>query len=181
MKQNVLKKAFEEKTLIGMRTNREEWDETIIGFITELDELSLTISEVDKYGFDIGQTQIEIDDIIHIDVDDPYQRRLSYIINNRFVFDRSKTKTLWRKGEALLSCIHPLIEEKKIVTLYLEEDEYITGIILEYERPYIMVRCIGRDGREDGVSYYPIDNLTGARYDGLEEQKIKLLYENDDY
>jgi len=41
-----------------------------------------------------------------------------------------------------------------------------------------MINNIGREGDDDGTSYYPIDKLIGLKYDGLEEQKIKLLYEN---
>lgn len=178
MKEELFKKAFHENSLIGIRTIREEYDETIIGYITNMNESVLTLNEVDEYGFYIGFTQFIIDDITDIEINDGYQKRFKFIIENNSLFNPNTRNTIWKEGELLLQNLPFLIEKKEIVTLHFHEDNFDTGIILQCNKSYVILQCITRDGEEDGISYYPVNNLIGIRYAGLQEQKIKLLYEN---
>lgn len=178
MKKEILEKAIKEKTLVGIRTNMLEWGESIIGFIVDLGESFFTINEIDENGFLIGNTQISIDDVINIDINDRYQRRMMFIYNNNSAFNINERVTIWKEGEELMPHIKILIEDKIIATLYLNENDYVTGFVLKYNKTYVIIQNIGNEGDEDGTSYYPIDKLIGMRYNGIEEQKIKLLYEN---
>lgn len=178
MKIDVIKKSYKEKTLIGIRTDMIEWDESIIGFITNINDRSIIINEIDKNGFFIGNTNIEIDRIISIDINDRYQKRLLYLHKNRGLLDYNKRVTIWKEGGKLTEYFLELIKNKKIVTFYLDEDNYVTGILNEFDEFYVMIKTIGKEGDEDGISYYPIESIIGLRYDGIEEQKIKLLNDN---
>jgi len=178
LKKSLLESAIKEKSLIGIRTNSLEWGESIIGFVVELDESYFTLNEIDEYGFLIGKTQIAIEDVINIEIDDRYQRRLMYIYNNSSTFNMNERITIWKEGKELIPHIKTLIEYKKIATYYLNEDDYVIGFALKYDKTYVMIKNIGSEGDEDGTSYYPIDKFVGLRYNGIEEQKIKLLYEN---
>lgn len=178
MKKEILEKAINEKILVGIRTNMLEWGESIIGFIVDLGESFFTINEIDENGFLIGNTQISIDDVINIDINDRYQRRMMFIYNNNSAFNINERVTIWKEGKELTPHIKILIEDKKIATFYLNENDYVTGFVLKYDKTYLMIQNIGNEGDEDGTSYYPIDKLIGMRYNGIEEQKIKLLYEN---
>ena len=62
MQQSFLKKALEDKSLIGIRTHSQDWGESIIGFIVKMDETSFLINEIDEYGSYLGTTSIEIED-----------------------------------------------------------------------------------------------------------------------
>ena len=178
MKKKVLEVAYKEKSLIGVRTISIDSDESIIGFIVSLDETYFTINEIDEYGFFIGNTTIAIQSVINLEVDDRYQKRLKFIHENNLNFNHNSQYTVWKESSELVPEFKYLIENKTITTLYLNEDNYVTGIILKFDVDYVMINNIGREGDDDGTSYYPIDRLIGLRYDGLEEQKIKLLYEN---
>lgn len=178
MKKALLEKAYKEKSLIGIRTNLLDWDESIIGFIVTLEESCFTISEVDEYGFSIGQTIIELDDVITVVTNDRYQKRLKCICENNSVFNPKNRFTVWKAGSDLIPYFNLLIENNKIATLYFDENEYVTGVIIKFDTNYLLINNIGREGDEDGLSCYPIDNFIGLRYDGLEEQKIKLLHES---
>ncbi|MBW6480872.1 MAG: hypothetical protein K0B37_15690 [Bacteroidales bacterium] len=178
MKTDILKKAFKEKSLIGIRTNMLEWGESIVGFVVNINESYFTINEIDENGFFIGNTEIAIEEVINIEVEDRYQKRLKFIHDNKSTLDINKRKTIWKEGEAIIPHFKALIEDKKIVTLFFNEDDYVYGFIVKNDSSYVMIKNIGSEGDEDGISYYPIDRLIGLRYDGLVEQKIKLLYEN---
>ena len=178
MKEFFLKKAYKEKTLIGIRTNSLEWGEFIIGFIIKIEDSSFIINEMDEYGFYIGNTTIEIEDIIDIDFDDRYQRRLKFIHDHNSFFNINNRITIWKEGSKLVNHFKQLIEPKTIVTFYFNEEDYVIGFVLEYDKDQLIINNIGNEGDEDGISCHFIKNLMGLKYNGLEEQKIKLLYDN---
>lgn len=80
-----LKKAFDEKTLIGIRTKKLEWGQTIIGYIIDLNATCFIINELDEYGMFIGKTLIMISDVLHIEYNDRYQKRLEFISGKIYV------------------------------------------------------------------------------------------------
>lgn len=174
----ILQQALKEKTLIGIRTNLEDWDEVIIGFLLKLDESFLTINEIDENGYLNGNTILKIDEIISIDYDDRYQKRLKCIYDKHSTFNLNEQNTIWKEGSELIMHFKDLIESKKIVTFYFDEENYALGILLKYDQEFIQIKSIGREGDEDGFSCFHIDKLIGIKYDGIEEQKIKTLFEN---
>jgi hypothetical protein len=178
MKKTLLENAFKEKSLIGIRTNSIEWDESIIGFIVGLEDSFFTINEIDEYGLFIGNTIIAIEDVVNIEIGDRYQIRLRFIYENSSKLKPNNRITIWKEGAELVSHFKTLIENKIITTLYFDEDYYVIGIILNFDGNSIMIKNIGSEGDDDGMSCYPISKIIGLRYDGIEEQKIKLLYEN---
>jgi len=173
-----LKKAFDEKTLIGIRTKRLEWGQTIIGYIIDLNATCFIINELDEYGMFIGKTLIMISDVLHIEYNDRYQKRLEFISGKRSMFDPNNRVTIWKEGQLLLPDLKTLQGSDKICTFFLNEDDYIIGFLIDITDDQVLIRGIGDEGDDDGISCYYIDNFIGLRYDSLVEQKIKLLYDN---
>jgi hypothetical protein len=60
-------KSSNSNILVGIRTSAEEWNQAIIGFITDVNEESVILNEVDKNGLLVGNTTILLDDIISLD------------------------------------------------------------------------------------------------------------------
>ncbi len=178
MKKHFIEDAHTKKHLIGVRTISQEWGEVIIGIITKIDESFITMNEIDKYGFFIGNTIIAIEDIIHIELKDRYQKRLQFIRDNSSTLNINSRVTIWKEGNALMNDFNHLMKKDQIVTFFLSEDDFVIGKIDKFDENYIIIKNIGREGDEDGISCYPINSIVGLRYDGVEEQKIKLLYEN---
>lgn len=180
MKEILTKEGIKGKCLIAIRTESINCDERIIGFILKVTDLDVTINEIDKYGVLIGQTIINLDDILNIDGNDRYLKRLKFIYDNKSIFDYNNRITIWKNNSDLFSYIKKLIKKETITTFYLEDDEYVIGIPIEVDKEYIKIKCVGDEGDEDGISYYFINNLIGLRYNSIEEQRIKILYENRD-
>lgn len=178
MIKSILQQALKEKTLIGVRTSLEDWDEVIIGFLVHLDESFLTINEIDENGYLSGNTIIKIDSIISLDYNDRYQKRLKCIYEKHSTFKPNEQITIWKEGSELIIHFKNLIESKKIATFYFDEENYVLGTLIKYDQEFIQIKNIGREGDEDGISCLHIDKLIGIKYDGIEEQKIKTLYEN---
>jgi hypothetical protein len=178
MKRSLLESAFKEKTLIGIRTNAQDWGESIIGFIVKLEDLFFTINEIDEYGAYIGNTTIEIENIINIDINSRYEKRLKFINEYISTINPNNRTTIWKEGKLLIPHFNNLIVNETIVTFWFNEDDYVIGLLLKFDEDDILIKNIGREGDEDGISCHYINKLIGIRYNGLEEQKIKLLYDN---
>jgi hypothetical protein len=174
----ILENALVEQSLIGIRTPDQDWDESIIGFVVLKDELSIVLKEIDEYGKLIGNTSIEIDQIINVDLKDRYQTRLAYIYKNEGLLNADHRVSIWKPGALLSKHLAELLESKEITTFYFDDDNYVIGVILEYDETYLKINNIGSDGLEDGMSLHLISDLSGLRFNGLEEQKIKLLLNN---
>ena len=63
--------------------------------------------------------------------------------------------------------------------LFFNDDDYELGIILDYDENCILLKDIGQDGIELGITCYRLNEIVGLRYNGLGEQKIKILYDNN--
>jgi len=174
----VLKDKLVKKSLIGIRTFYQEWDEIIIGFIRSIEGNNLILVEIDEYGKTLGETNIEIADILSIEFDDKYQKKLKSIQENSDLFDSKNQVTIWNKAKELKIVILELIKKDIITTLFFNEDFFITGKILECQDNYLLVNNITSSGEDDGYSIHLVDKLIGIRYNGKEEQKIRFLLEN---
>ena len=174
----VLKDKLVEKSLIGIRTFYQEWDEVIIGFIRSIEGNNLILVEIDEYGKTLGETIIEIADILSIEFDDKYQKKLKSIQENSDLFDSINQVTIWNKAKQLKIVILEWIKKDIIATLFFDEDFFITGKILEYQDNYLLVNNITSSGEDDGYSIHLVDKLIGIRYNGKEELKIRFLLEN---
>jgi hypothetical protein len=136
------------------------------------------MNEVDKNGFLSGKTVILLDNIISLDLDDRYQKRLQVIHDNCKRLNLNEQITIWKEGAELTDHFTSLIESKKIITFYFDEDNFVVGILLSFDLNFILIKNIGIEGDEDGTSCHLINKIIGLKYDGVDEQKIKMLYEN---
>lgn len=175
---DILKKTKTEKSLIGIRINEEDWDEVLIGFIYSINTTNVVMNEIDENGNSTGYTTISINKILRIDLDDRYQKRLKFIFDNRKKIIADNQITISNDTKALLNNINILIKNKQICTLYFDEDQYITGILQKKDSKFILVKNIGRQGDDEGFSYYELNRIIGLKYDGIDERKISLLYKN---
>jgi hypothetical protein len=174
----ILTKALLNSKLIGIRTYFEDWDKVIIGFVKEINETNVIIEEIDKQGLIIGYMIIEIDDIINLDYDDKYQRKLEFLNKLKKQSYENIQLTVLKKGEKLISYFQELIDEKYITEFHFDDNHYEIGILQEFDEKYILCKNIGNNGEYEGISCFTIEYLTGIKYKGIEQYKIKLLYDS---
>lgn len=171
----LLNNALIQRKLIGVNTPEINWDELIIGYITEINDDCIIINEVDEYGTFIGNTLIRINDILHICSDSRYIRDLHDLQNHNCIFNPNLRKTIWEKSEKLKHYLNELKENGKISTLFFEDDRFVIGIILEIDPEFCLIKNIGKNGKEEGLTCYRIDDIIGLKYDDLIMQKVLFL------
>ena len=172
----ILKNAYEQKKMVSITTKEIEWDQSIIGYITGLDEKYLTIVELDEYGTFIGSITYMINDILCVQLDDEYMRDLQIAHENRSVFRPNEQVTIWKIGKDLIQHFKIIKESEEITRFFFSEDNFVIGLALDFDDDFLVIKNIGQDGAEEGITCYRINDIIGMRYGGLSEQKIKLLY-----
>ncbi|NLI36334.1 MAG: hypothetical protein GX416_07480 [Bacteroidales bacterium] len=174
----LLKNALSAKALIGFRTKDLEWGETIIGYITEINQDDFTVNEIDEFGMFIGKTTFNIEDVLHIEYNDIYQKGLEFIVKKGVSLNIDNRITIWNDSYKLNTHFQYLKEKQILTTFFLSEDDYVIGFVHDFNQECIIINAVTKDGMFDGFSCYKTTNFIGIRYNGLFEQKIKLLFDN---
>jgi hypothetical protein len=177
MIQNILKNAFKKKILIDIVMNENEDEESIIGYIVEVDKDYFTINEVDKNGHSNGNTIYNISEIKTISTNNWYLKNLKILIENNNSFNKNLRTTIWKKGKCIIPHFSSIKESQIITMFFFENDDFEIGILLDYYNDYFTLKNIGQDGREYGITTYRMENIIGLQYNGLGEQKTKILYD----
>ena len=167
--------AYKHKKLADINIYGEE--DSIIGYITNIDEEHFTIEEIDKYGNTDGSTTYAITKIANLSLDNWYLDSLQIIIHNRDKLKEEKRITIYKEGKELLSEIEYLKVNEIMVILFFEEDQYELGFVLDYDENFIQLKDVGQDGCVLGITCYQLNEVVGLRYHGLGEQKTRILYD----
>lgn len=175
MIKDILKEAYDKKNIIGVTTKIIDWDESIIGYIVEIDDTYFTINELDEYGTFIGNTTIAFNDVCHVEPDNWYMRNLLLIQEKNLIFNPNTRITVWKEGKELEKHFQYIKDNSKITRFFFEDDNFVIGIVLKFDNNFLLIKKIGQDGSEDGITCYQVNDIIGLRYDGIEEQKIRLL------
>jgi len=176
---SLLKNAYEQKKLVDINIYDPEDEDSVIGYITEVNDECFTIKEINRYGNADGSTIYNVDRIKNISLDNWYLRNLQIIIDNHNKLNRDNRVTIHKNGKELDAHFKNL-KEKEIMTMLFfnfKEDDFELGIILDYDEDCILFKRIGEDGYELGITCYRLNDITGLRCNGLDEQRTQLLYD----
>lgn len=171
-----IKKAFNTKSLIGVRTIELSWGERIIGFVSELFDDQFIVDEIDEYGEFTNNTIIPYCNIVNLDFEDRYQKRLLLLVNNRSYFNAENPIIINQIDSSIEYHFNQLIEQNILSTFFLDEEDYVTGILLKFDDTNVMIQSIGSEGDDDGLSIYPRKKIVSMRSNSKEELRISILY-----
>ena len=97
------------------------------------------------------------------------------MLNSDIVNESKYQVSIWNEGNNLKEDITRLIESQEFVTLFFNEDYYVTGRITEQPGNILIINNFTDNGENDGFSFHFLDKLIGIRDKGKVEIKIKLL------
>lgn len=109
---DLLLEAKNKSRLIGLRTKNMDFEESLIGFVHELNDGRVIIQEIDQYGKIEGLTSIDLKDILSVDYDDRYQKRLLCIFSNKELLDAEKKVIVYGNPEELVEIVRDCITNK---------------------------------------------------------------------
>lgn len=176
MIKKILKQAIKENDLVGIRTLSLEFDESIIGYVSEINEDSFELIEVDENAILVGKTIINFEDVYCVTYQDRYQKRLKFTLDNIEKIRLGEQILFYGNGVKLENKLQDLLKQRKVATFYFEDEHFATGFLYELNNEYLLINNIGIEGDEDGISCYSKNDLCGLRYNGFNEQNIELLF-----
>ena len=112
---DLLLEAKNKSRLIGLRTKNMDFEESLIGFVHELNDGRVIIQEIDQYGKIEGLTSIDLKDILSVDYDDRYQKRLLCIFSNKELLDAEKKVIVYGNPEELVEIVRDCITNKNMI------------------------------------------------------------------
>ena len=182
LKQKILNDAFVCHRLIAIRTPKEDWGETIVGYVKELTPSYITIDEIDEYGCPIGSSTFKMESLIDIVIDDKTLKSLKFLEGQGNYLSPQKCSTIWGSGYEIKEHIANRMIEKETITLFVEDgqndDTNIIGIVEDIDEKYVLVNLIDRYGENDGTILVPLETITGIRWRSMEDQARWLLHQN---
>ncbi len=176
---DLLSKAKEMNILVGLRTNNMEFEESIIGFVHTLNDKIVILQEIDQYGKKEGLTSINLNDIVNVDYNDRYQKRLLCVYLNQKSLRSGKKISVFGTHDKLTEIISDCIQNKTLIKLLFTNNNYATGVPISMDSSNILIQSIGWEGDDDGLSAYSFSEIIGLQYNSIEEQIISLLYQNN--
>lgn len=170
----ILQTVYRNKGLVSICIKKIDWDKRIIGYVTKVSAQSILIDEVDVYGYVVKKRNIRMDTIVSVEIDDSYNNSLFRLKGVANRIRKMKAQFIYNKGQTIVSKLKSLQERVNVVTIFFD-DEYVTGVIEDFDDEYIKLQNIGYLGTEDGKSLYRISQVTKIRYNGPMEEKISFL------
>lgn len=182
LKQKILNDACINHKLIALRTEKEEWGDTIVGYVKEVTTQRVTINEVDEYGIPIGTTSFKMNDLIDIVIDDKTLKCLEILEGKNKRLARKECSTIWGNGYEIKEYIYRWGKNRKPITLFVEnnenDDTNVIGFVDEMDEKSVLIEMIDNYGELDGKILIPLETITGIRRDSQEDNARWILYQN---
>ena len=182
LKQKILDNACVNHKLIAFRTEKEEWGETIVGYVKEVTSQRVTINELDDYGMPIGITSFKIDALIDIVIEDKTLKCLEILEGKNKRLTRKECSTIWGNGCELREYLYDYKKNRKPITLFVAENENddtnVIGFVDEVDEKSVLIEMIDRYGELDGKILIPLETITGIRRESQEDIARWILYQN---
>lgn len=174
----ILRNAYENKKIISLTPRDFDWEDSILGYVTKINDDNVIINEINEYGKSIGNIVIKISNIRYLKLDSWEIRNRQLIYDKSQFFSPESRISIWKDGKELVPYLRKLKENKEISKLYFDNDNSETGIVLEVDDDSCLFKSINENGEQEDISCYFIKNIIGLKYGDIEMQMLKLLYEN---
>jgi len=176
---SILESAAESHNLIGVRLENHAWDEYLVGTVLSADYQSIKLQEIDENGLNKKIIDIVINDIKGIDFMDRYLIRLEFLMKSKKSTKTKRGIKISNTNDVILANqLSNLIEKRIIITLFLSNESFVVGIPLSFDSRFIIIKNIGTEGDEDGISCHLKNGITHIRYNSDFENRIRSLYDN---
>ena len=128
-----------------------------LGKLIAADEEALILNLITTRGYEDGLYYALVDNVIRVDTDDRYiekYTRLFSINSQEYVSD-------FQARDSLLSSVLDYISSKKLIASFeIDDDEWVTGRIMEITEDSVTISKIDDFGESDGLAEISIEYVT---------------------
>lgn len=173
----ILQESQDKKKIIGIRIYGHE-DSIYSGYVLAFNDEIFQIRHFSPYGKDDGIVLEKIECIENIEYDDDYSDSQQYIIHNNEEIDKSNLTnfTFDLSENWKFENLKNFVDQKILVTIENSKMENICGFIIRVTENELIMNTIGKLGKDEGLSYYKLEDISSIQPDDLECRKLLCLY-----
>ena len=160
--------------LVRIYADRTDFDNSLIGFIQEIDDDDFLLKSISPKGLYDGFVVKKLDSIVRIETDSAYIQRIKFLFESRAVWHDD----IHIEGNVIADLLKYAIEKQRAVCIELLHSGYndVIGYPEELAGDLCKIHSITDDGAYDGYTYIKTESITQLTCDGLIEQKLDVLH-----
>jgi hypothetical protein len=173
----ILQESQDKKKIIGIRIYGHE-DSFYSGYVQSFNDEIFQIRHFSTYGKDDGIVIEKIEGIENIEYNEDYSESQQYIVQKSDEIDKSNLINYnfdlsenWKSEN-----LKKFIGQKILVNIENSKMENICGFIIRVTESELIMNTIGELGKDEGLSYYKLEDISSIQPDDLECRKRLCLY-----
>lgn len=172
---HILEESKKKKTIISARKYND--GKTIyVGYILDFNDSIFMMQQVSKNGLEDGIYIDNIENIESFELRD-YEQAYQFLFENSFKLSDQKIKyiDLPNSENWKFELIKLLFSLNDIVSIKFNNDDYVTGYILNYDEVNVNFKCYNDVGIVDGIIIYKIEDFCSFNIDDFDIRRTKLF------
>lgn len=162
---------------VAVYAESEDYQAYEVGFVEHADVSEIVLMCLTSKGEPDGRRAIRTDDVVRIDTNNAYIRKLELLYEYReTVFDKDFRRVNGRFGTDLRSQLQHAKESNTIVHLVDANDYGPSGFVREIGDDYVDVERIGPNGEPDGFSTLLVESINKVHIGRRQDQMLEFLY-----
>ncbi len=176
----ILKRCFDNNTLVTIITNLNKIDSVIVGRIYQLDDESVEVDEINFNGRITRKRKLKLKSVRILRYGDIYSNEIKELIkfHKTSKEDKVSPKTKYTSNKStpqFLMLLAELQRSQEMVSIFVKDD-FRFGIINELSESHVKIKSITYGGWDDGFAVIPIKRIMDIGRNGSDEQQVSYLY-----
>lgn len=163
-------------TVISVYTDASDTEKFSAGFYLGNDDTDILLAHITPYGKYDGYLTKRIDDVFLVETGNQYCEKLAKL----FSLQNQKYEQIFKNEFIIIDLISWAQKNHKIVSIELVDSGCfdVQGYIQSFESGLIKITCIDDFGKNNGISYVKLQDISSIVCDSEKEYSINILANN---
>jgi len=171
-----LTQALEKGNAVSVYAEAEDYQSYEVGFVEHVDNYELTLLCLTSKGEPDGRRVLHMDDVMRVDVDNAYIRKLELLYQYRdTIFEREFRSGPKGSADLKAQLLHAS-ETNSVVHLVDGNDYGPSGFVREIGEDYIEIERLGPQGEPDGHATLLLSNIAKVHIGRRSEQMLEFFH-----
>lgn len=168
--------AQEKGSAVALYADADDYQSYEVGFVEHADTEEVVLLCLTPKGEPDGRRSFRSDDILRVDLDNAYTRKLELLYQYRETLFESDFRKLPLRGNDVRSQLEAAREANTIVHLVDGNDYGPSGFVKEVGDDYVELSRIGSNGEPDGTATVLMAGIQKVHIGRRQEQVLEFLY-----
>lgn len=174
---NRLKEAQENNSLVSIYVDSDDWGRFSLGYVDLLTDTHVRIRALSNYGEPAGFEIRPLSEIVKIEVDGKYERKLERLSKNQGKIFAEVQPRSESEGDLIRDTLQQSLDESVLIVVWgADQEDSLVGYVEKLESDLVTLHLIDEFGEDDGVSTIGVDEVTSIDFNARSEQVRSFLY-----